>query len=112
MSQWFRICPVLCKYEDFPGSSDGKESASNAGDPGSIPGSGGSPWRKWLPIPAFFPGEFEELLPLLLIYWIRISGKTPNLLPELFWLLCSGLLRVYHSHFLNILIYQISFDYA
>ena len=27
----------------FPGSSDGKESACNAGDPGSIPGSGKSP---------------------------------------------------------------------
>ena len=27
----------------FPGSSDGKESAYNAGDPGSIPGSGRSP---------------------------------------------------------------------
>ena len=26
----------------FPGSSDGKESACNAGDPGSIPGSGRS----------------------------------------------------------------------
>ena len=26
----------------FPGSSAGKESACNAGDPGSIPGSGGS----------------------------------------------------------------------
>ena len=28
---------------DFPGSSDGKVSAYNAGDPGSIPGSGKSP---------------------------------------------------------------------
>ena len=28
---------------DFPGSSDGKESVCNAGDPGSIPGSGRSP---------------------------------------------------------------------
>ena len=28
--------------EDFPGGSDGKESACNAGDPGSIPGSGRS----------------------------------------------------------------------
>ena len=28
---------------DFPGSSVGKESACNAGDPGSIPGSGRSP---------------------------------------------------------------------
>ena len=27
----------------FPDSSVGKESACNAGDPGSIPGSGGSP---------------------------------------------------------------------
>ena len=28
---------------DFPGGSDGKESACNAGDPGLIPGSGRSP---------------------------------------------------------------------
>ena len=28
---------------DFPGSSDGKESACNAGDPSLIPGSGRSP---------------------------------------------------------------------
>ena len=28
---------------DFPGGSDGRESAYNAGDPGSIPGSGRSP---------------------------------------------------------------------
>ena len=27
---------------DFPGGSDGKESACNVGDPGSIPGSGRS----------------------------------------------------------------------
>ena len=27
----------------FPGGSDGKQSACNAGDPGSIPGSGRSP---------------------------------------------------------------------
>ena len=29
--------------EGFPGGSDGKESACNAGDPGSIPGLGRSP---------------------------------------------------------------------
>ena len=29
--------------EDFPGGSDGKASTYNAGDPGSIPGSGRSP---------------------------------------------------------------------
>ena len=30
-------------YEDFPGGSDGKASAYNVGDAGSIPGSGRSP---------------------------------------------------------------------
>ena len=30
-------------YESFPGSSAGKESACNAGDPDSIPGFGRSP---------------------------------------------------------------------
>ena len=29
-------------YMDFPGGSDGKASAYNVGDPGSIPGSGRS----------------------------------------------------------------------
>ena len=29
-------------YLGFPRSSDGKESTHNAGDPGSVPGSGGS----------------------------------------------------------------------
>ena len=36
--------PILCiKQVGFPGGASGKESASNAGDLGSIPGSGGSP---------------------------------------------------------------------
>ena len=44
----------------FPGDSDGKESACNAGDPDSIPGSGRFPWRReWLPTPVFLPGEFH-----------------------------------------------------
>ena len=30
-------------YKGFPGGSDGKESACNAGNPGSIPGLGRSP---------------------------------------------------------------------
>ena len=33
----------LNRTEGFPGGSDGKESACNAGDPGSICGSGRSP---------------------------------------------------------------------
>ena len=35
---WIRIMSL-----GFPGSSDGEESACNAGDPGSIPGLGRSP---------------------------------------------------------------------
>ena len=41
----------------LPGS-DGKESASNAGDPGSILGWGRSPGeREWQPTPVFLPGK-------------------------------------------------------
>ena len=40
----------------FPGGSDGKESACNAGDQGLIPGSGRLPGvREWLPTPVFLP---------------------------------------------------------
>jgi len=43
----------------FPGGSDGKESACDAGDPGLIPGSGRFTCRReWLPIPVFLPEEF------------------------------------------------------
>ena len=35
--------PLMPNSRGFPGSSDGKASAYNAGDPGSIPGSGRSP---------------------------------------------------------------------
>ena len=45
----------------FPGSSNGKESACNAGALGSVPGSGGSPGERndWLPTPVVLPGEFH-----------------------------------------------------
>jgi len=44
----------------FPGDSDGKESACNAGGLSSIPGSGRSPRRrKWQLTPVFLPGEFH-----------------------------------------------------
>ena len=42
---------------DFPGSSDGKASAYNAGDPGSIPGSERSPGEGQQPTPVFMPGK-------------------------------------------------------
>ena len=39
---------------DFPGSSAGKESACDAGDPSSIPGVGKLPWRRdRVPAPVF-----------------------------------------------------------
>ena len=43
---WFVLAVFLMRtsaYRGFPGGSDGKESACNAGDPGSIPGSERSP---------------------------------------------------------------------
>ena len=42
METEFLVVSMLQK-KDFPGSSDGKASAYNEGDPGSIPGSGRSP---------------------------------------------------------------------
>jgi len=62
---WLRRHTFQCK--GIPSGSDGKESACNTGDPGSIPGSGrylilNSPWffpwrRKWQPTPTFLPRE-------------------------------------------------------
>ena len=42
----------------FPGSSAGKQSAGNSGNPGSIPGLGRAP-GEWLPTLVFLPGEFH-----------------------------------------------------
>ena len=46
---------------DFPGGSDSKESACNAGDLGLIPGLVGKiPWRReWQITPVFLSGEFH-----------------------------------------------------
>ena len=44
----------------FLGGSDDKESASNVGDLGLIPGLGRSPTRAWQPTPVFLPGEFPQ----------------------------------------------------
>ena len=43
-------CAKVLHLEGFPGNSAGKESACNAGDPGSIPGSGRSP-GEWMGYP-------------------------------------------------------------
>ena len=50
----------------FPGSSDGKASDYNVGDPGSIPGSGKSPGKKkWEPTLVFLPGKSHGLKTLV-----------------------------------------------
>ena len=46
--------PLFSAVLGFPDSSVGKESAYNAGDPSSIPGSGRSTGEEnWLPTPVF-----------------------------------------------------------
>ena len=42
----------------FPGGSDGKESACNAGDPGLILGREDPPEKGMATTPTFLPGEF------------------------------------------------------
>ena len=55
---------------DFPGGSDGKESACNVEDPGVIPGSGRSPGEgTWQPTPVFWPGESHG--------WRSLAGYSP-----------------------------------
>ena len=50
--------PAFLMMYCFPGGSEVKASACNAGDLGSIPGSGRFPWRrKWQSTPVFLPGE-------------------------------------------------------
>jgi len=52
--------PLCLNPLGFPGGSDGKEFAFDAGDLGSIPRSGMISWRReWQPTPVFLPGEFH-----------------------------------------------------
>ena len=49
---------IVVAFLVVPSGSEGKASACNAGDPGSIPGLGRFPWRrKWQPTPVFMPGK-------------------------------------------------------
>ena len=48
----------LLIFKGFPGGSEDKASACNAGDLGFNPWVGKIPWRrKWQPTPVFLPGE-------------------------------------------------------
>ena len=54
----FSIFIIYLSVYGLPWWLSGKESACNAGDAGSIPGSGRSPGEgNWLPTPVFLPGE-------------------------------------------------------
>ena len=56
-------------YMGFPGGSDGKESACNVGDLGSILESRRSPLKRMATTPAFLPGKFHEQR--------RLAGYNP-----------------------------------
>ena len=74
----------------FPGSSAGKESACNAGDPGSIPGSGRSPGEgtgyPFLYSWASLVAQTVKNLPAVQETWVQSlgwedpleKGKTPH----------------------------------
>ena len=53
----WRFSVSMKPNQGFPGGSDGKESACNAGPLGSIPGSGRSPGVDFQPTPVVFSGE-------------------------------------------------------
>ena len=66
-------------YLDFPGGSDGKASACNAGDPGSTPELGRFPWRrKWQPTPVLSPGKSHRQR--------RLVGYSPWVKKSRTWL--------------------------
>ena len=73
----------------FPSGSNCKESACNAGDQRSIPGSEGKiPWRReWLPTSVFLPGEYHEMnSPAGFSPWGRKElDHTEWLTPSQFW---------------------------
>ena len=78
LSLFQQICPTQelnqsllhCRwvlYQGFPGGSDSKASACNAGNPGSIPGLGRSPGE----------GNSNPLLPRKFHGWRRLVGYSP-----------------------------------
>ena len=93
-------CPFTCVGS--PRGLDAKESACNAGDLGSIPGSGRSPGkRKWQPTPVFLLGkshgqkslvgyspwghkesEMTKKLPCSLFTCVGPRSKIPLLFPD------------------------------
>ena len=56
--EWLILCDTVNLSRGFLGGSDGKQSARNAGDPGSIPGLGKSPGEgNSYPLQGIFPTQ-------------------------------------------------------
>ena len=71
---FFFFLILLGLNSGFPGGSDWKEYARNAGDPGSIPGSGRFLWRRaWQPTPILLPGESP---------WTEEPGGLQSMRPQ------------------------------
>ena len=61
-------------FMGFPADSDGKESACNAGDLGSIPGLGDALEEGWQLTPVFLPGDFQNRG----AFWARVHGVAKS----------------------------------
>ena len=80
----------MCSFKDFPGRSAGKESARNAGDPSSIPGSGRSAGEEigyefqysWFPLVA----QTVKNLSAIQETWVgKIPWRKKQLPASVFW---------------------------
>ena len=74
----YYVCVLKINEKGFPGSSAGKESACNAGDPGLIPGSGRSP-GEWIGYPlqyswASLVAQLVNNPPAMLETWVQSLG--------------------------------------
>ena len=77
---WRRDRLPTLVFLGFPGGSDIKESACNAGGLGSIPRLGRFPWRRaWQPPPVFLPGESPWTEEPGELWGHRKSGMTEQL---------------------------------
>ena len=76
------ILHIYCRSWGFPHSSVGKESAGNAGDPGSIPGSGRSAWEG-----KGYPFQYSGLENSMdyTVYGVTETDTTERLSPLLSW---------------------------
>ena len=88
----------------FPGGSEGEAFALNAGELGSIRGSGRFPWRrKWQPTPVLLPGKCHGQRSLVgYSPWNRKeSHMTEQLHVSISVLLLLAVHWIFHQHFPN-----------